>query len=307
MRDGLQLDLGSDLDHTRASLVIEPADAKHMISALVHTRNEREHLPGCLESLRWADEIVVADMASQDGTRDIASRYGARIIDMPLEPIVERVRNRAAAECRGDWLLVIDADERVSPALAQRIPELVQNNKAAAAFSIPRKNYFLGVWLEHGNWPDHQIRLARRGKIQWSDMIHEHPRVEGDVIALPADPLQAIEHPGYVTDLGRFIEKLARYSQLDAARLEEKLAPPLWPWLLRRPLSEFFGRYISESAWRHGLHGFIWSGLMAAYQFQLAAHYWNLQRPINSAQVDPATLRSRVRREIWRAAVKWLR
>lgn len=281
-----------------------------MISALVHTRNERECLPGCLESLRFADEIVVADMASTDGTREIAASFGARVVDMPLEPIVERVRNRAAAECRGDWLLVLDADERVSPALAKRIPELTAH-QTAAAFSIPRKNYFLGVWLQHGNWPDPQLRLARRGQIRWSELIHEHPQIDGEVVSLPANPDEAIEHPGYVTDLGKFIEKLARYSQLDAARLETKLAPPLWPWMLRRPLGEFFGRYITESAWRHGLHGFVWSGLMAAYQFQLAAHYWSRQRDAVPASptlaMEPAALRSRVRREIWRATLKWLR
>jgi glycosyltransferase involved in cell wall biosynthesis len=275
-----------------------------MISALVHTRNERQQLPGCLDSLRWADEIVVADMASDDGTREIAASYQARLIDMPMEPIVERVRNRAATECRGDWLLVIDADERVSPALAQRIHELT-NVSDAAAYSIPRKNYFLGVWLEHGNWPDPQIRLARRGKIQWSEMVHEHPTVDGRVIDLPADPLVAIEHPGYAVDLGRFMAKQLRYSQLDAQRLETKIAPLVWPWILRRPLSEFYGRYMKEGAWRHGMHGLIWSGLMAVYQFQLAAHYWDRRRKLEPG--DATQLRRQTRLEIWRAAVKWLR
>jgi glycosyltransferase involved in cell wall biosynthesis len=275
-----------------------------MISALVHTRNEREHLPGCLESLRWADEIVVADMASTDGTREIATSLGARLIDMPVEPIVERVRNRAAGECRGDRLMIIDADERVSPGLAARIPELAANANAAA-YSIPRKNYFLGVWLEHGNWPDPQIRLARRGKIQWSDLVHEHPRVDGSVVELPADPLRAIEHPGYATDVGKFMAKLLRYSALDAQRLDEKVAPASWPWILRRPLNEFYGRYMKEAAWRHGMHGLAWSGLMAMYQFQLAVHYWERRR--DSPSIPNETLRAQTRREIWRAAFKWLR
>lgn len=274
------------------------------ISALVHTRNESAWLAGCLESLRWADEIVVADMASADGTRAIASQFGARILDMPVEPIVERVRNQAAAQCRGEWLIVVDADERISPGLARKARELVEEPDVAA-YAIPRKNYFLGVWLEHGNWPDLQIRLARRDSIHWSELIHEHPAINGKVIDLPADPAVAIDHPGYAPDLGAFIQKLTRYVSLDAERLEKKVAPEVWPWMLRRPLSEFFGRYISESAWRHGMHGLVWSGLMAMYQFQLAAHYWD--RKGRMAGEDAARLRGRARREIWRAAIKWLR
>jgi glycosyltransferase involved in cell wall biosynthesis len=275
-----------------------------MISALVHTRNEREQLPGCIESLRWADEIVVADMASVDGTREIARNMGARVIEVPEEPIVERVRNRAATECKGDWLMVIDADERVSPALAKKIPELVKVSDVAA-YSIPRKNYFLGVWLEHGNWPDPQIRLARKGRIRWSELIHEHPEVDGNVVALPANPDEVIEHPGYVTNLARYIAKLAHYSELDAERLGEKLAPAIWPWILRRPLSEFYGRYVSEGAWRHGMHGFVWSGLMAMYQFQLAVNYWSRQR--ENPPMAAKELRAQTRQEILRAALKWLR
>jgi glycosyltransferase involved in cell wall biosynthesis len=226
------------------------------------------------------------------------------LIDVPREPIVERVRNRAVAECRGDWLLVIDADERVSPALARKIQELAAKNEAAA-YSIPRKNYFLGVWLEHGNWPDPQIRLAQRGKIRWSDLVHEHPTVDGRVIDLPANPLEAIEHPGYASDVGSFMAKLLRYSPLDAERLETKIAPALWPWMVRRPLSEFYGRYMKEQAWRHGMHGLVWSSLMAVYQFQVAAHYWDRQG--RSRGNDATQLRRQTRLEIWRAAAKWLR
>lgn len=273
-----------------------------MITALVHTRNEREQLPGCLESLRWADEIVVADMQSNDGTREIALDFGARVIEMPIEPIVERVRNAAAAQCLGDWLMVVDADERVSPDLAKRIPSLATATDVAA-YSIPRKNYFLGVWLEHGNWPDPQIRLARRKKIRWSELVHEHPIVDGRVQILPANPDEVIDHPGYATNLGAFMAKQLRYSELDAERLAAKISPPIWPWLFRRPVSEFYGRFAKEGAWRHGLHGFVWSGIMATYQFQLAAHYWE-----KSAQaMDVRGLRRKTTLEVLRAAWKWLR
>jgi glycosyltransferase involved in cell wall biosynthesis len=250
-------------------------------------------------------------MRSADGTREVAQKFGARVIEMPEEPIVERVRNRAAAECRGDWLMVIDADERVSAGLARRIPELVKATDVTA-YAIPRKNYFLGVWLEHGNWPDPQIRLARRGKIRWSELIHEHPEVDGKVVTLPANADEAIEHPRYVTDLGKFVDKLGRYAALDAERLRTKLAPEVWPWILRRPLSEFYGRYLTEGAWRHGMHGLIWSGLMAMYQFQVAVHYWGKSGEGRVARGEEkngesSKIRKQARKEILRAAAKWLR
>ncbi|MEW6159727.1 MAG: glycosyltransferase family 2 protein [Verrucomicrobiota bacterium] len=275
------------------------------ISALIHTRNEEANLPDCLRSLAWTDERVVADMASTDRTRVIAKDLGGRVIDVPLAPIVEHVRNQAIEQCRGDWILVLDADERASEKLEARL-RLLAGSSSAAAIALPRKNYFLGVWLEHGCWPDYQIRFFRKGAVRWSGLVHEHPEVKGELVHLPLNAQEAIEHTGYATDVGAFMEKLARYSRLDGERLAATTRPGIWPFLLRRPLGEFYGRYFAEQAWRHGFHGLVWSLIQAMYQLQVAIHYWALQGKA-AAVPEPAALRRSVRWEGLRSNCKWFK
>ena len=282
------------------------------ISALVHTRNEAAVVGPCLASLRWADELVVADMASTDGTRDLARAAGARLVEVPVVPLVDTVRNLAVERCAGPWVLVVDADERVPPTLAARLREMAADPDAADAYALPRQNRFLGVWLEHGFWPDRQTRFFRRGAARWTDHVHEPPRVTGRRVELPADPAFALDHPGYAADLGRFVAKLARYAPLDARRLRETENPAVFPWLLRRPLSEFTNRYFRDGAWRHGAHGLVWSGLQGTYQFLVAAHLWALREAENAAAdpntiLDAARLRRGTRREGLRAAARLLR
>jgi glycosyltransferase involved in cell wall biosynthesis len=277
------------------------------ITALINTRNEELNLPDCLASVAWADEVVVADMASADRTREIASAAGARVMDMPVsQGAFEWARNLAATHCTGDWILVVDADERVQPALARRLRELADSApEDVGAYGLPRKNYFLGVWLEHGFWPDHQIRFHRRGRLQWKEYLHEWPEVEGRIERLPAEGEAALEHPGYGPSLPAFTEKLARYASLDARRLAATLQPDVWPFLFRRPMSEFFGRYLKDGAWRYGMTGLVWSLLQAAYQLQVVIHYWEQTRGGGKTDPAPETLRGGVKREILREALKW--
>ncbi|MEW6303166.1 MAG: glycosyltransferase family 2 protein [Verrucomicrobiota bacterium] len=278
------------------------------ISALINTRNEAANLAECLDLVAWADEVVVADQASTDGTRDIAKTKGARLVDMPWSPVgnVEIIRNTAIAQCEGDWVLIVDADERVPAKLAARLGELPDKTDAAA-FGLPRRNYFLGVWLEHGFWPDHQVRFFRKGTVSWSATVHEPPKVEGRLELLPAEADAALEHPGYANDLGGFIEKLARYSRFEGERLATTLKPSVWPYMVRRPLGEFYGRYITAQAWRYGMHGFAWSALMAVYQLHAAMHYWSLQKRPADSPAQAGELRRNVRWEALRANSKWLR
>lgn len=276
------------------------------ISALINTRNEEVNLPDCLRSVAWADEVVVADMASTDATRDIAVAHGVKIIDVPLAPIVEPARNLAVSQCNSDWVLVVDADERVMPGLGERLRALATEN-GVAAYALPRRNYFLGQWLEFGSWPDYQIRFFRKGTVTWSDRL-ALPAVNGTLKQLPADPEAALEHPGYGNDINRFISKLLQYSPLEAQYLLEVWSHPLWPYFLRRPLGEFYGRYFKSEAWRHGMNGLVWSLLMAFYQLLVNIHCWDLLRQSNNnGDLAPDKLRRKVRWEVVRSFNKWLR
>ena len=273
------------------------------ISALIHTRNESAFIDACLESVAWADEVIVADMASTDDTRAKAAARGARIIDMPVVPYVDTVRNQALAACAGDWILVVDADETVPPMLATRLRELAAA-PTADAYALPRRNYFLGVWVEHIFWPDHQTRFFRRGVAAWDGVVHHAPEVQGRMETLPADPARALEHPGYGNDVHRMLVKTVNYTQFEVERLKA-LAPAPWPYLLRRPISEFIGRYFG-GGWRHGMHGLVLSLILTAYQLFAAIQYWAAIRGTAAAPSSGA-LRGAVRWEAWRTAVKLLR
>ncbi|MEK7684061.1 MAG: glycosyltransferase family 2 protein [Verrucomicrobiota bacterium] len=274
------------------------------ITALIQTRNEATYLADCLHSLAWTDQQVVTDSASTDGTREIALAQGAHLVDLPAATVVEEVRNEGIRLCQGNWILLLDADERVPAKLAAKLREL-SKTADADAYALPRRNYFLGQWLEHGFWPDHQTRFFRKGTITWSNQVHSHPEVKGKLRYLPPDPQMALEHPGYGDDLQRFIQKLVRASPVDAQRLQATVQPRIWPYLLRRPLGEFWGRYITCQAWRYGMLGVIWSVLMAYYQFLVCAHYWALIR-FSSPSPPPERLRQKVRQEAIREGLKWL-
>lgn len=275
------------------------------ISVLIHTRNEERWIAGCIGSCRWADEVVVADMGSTDRTRGIASGLGARVVDVPLVKYVDEVRNQAMEACRGDWLLVVDADEEVSAGLRDRILATLAS-PAADAYWLPRRNYLFDTWIRSGMWPDAQLRLFRRGTAQWSGIVHEAPRVTGVVAEFPAEPEAALEHPGWCHDMGKFLAKHERYAALEVARMDHVSDGQVVLQLLRRPVSEFMGRYFG-GAWRHGVPGLVFALLMTTYQVMIVLHLWAARRG-RVAEVAPATMRRRVRMEFLRSAAKaWRR
>jgi len=245
-------------------------------------------------------------MRSTDATRKIAEEFGVKIIDMPLAVVVEPVRNSAISQCSGDWILIVDADERVPESLARLLCDLPNDNETVA-YALPRRNHFLGQWLEHGFWPDYQVRFFRKGAVTWSDNVHEPPSVHGQLTSLPANPSAAIEHPGYGGNLSTFIEKLVRYSSLEAQRMSKTGSLPIWPYLIRRPFGEFYGRYITSEAWRYGMLGLVWSLLMSYYQLLIVVHYWSLNQPSVDPPMDAAVLRRKVRWEAIRSVSKWVR
>ncbi|HTH47153.1 MAG TPA: glycosyltransferase family 2 protein [Candidatus Limnocylindria bacterium] len=276
------------------------------ITALIHTWNEAANIATCLRSVAWADECVVADMASTDATVEVARSLGARVIAMPAKEYnVEALRNQAVAACDEGWIIIVDADETIPPTLAERLCALA-SSPTAEAYSLPRKNYFLGEWLRHGFWPDYQPRFVKTGVAHWNGEAHQHPQIEGRLEELPADPALALEHPGYGNDLTKFLIKLVNYSLLEAQRMQREGAPAPWPWFIRRPLTEFHGRYFVNGGWHDGMPGLVHSLLRALYQFLIGIRLWELTRK-QHPEPAPATLRRQVRWEGLRATAKWLR
>ena len=169
-----------------AGIILRPprrfilASMPKTLSVALITRNEAANLPRTLASVRWANEIVVVDSGSTDATLAIARDAGARVFEESWKGFAAQ-KNSAIAHSTGDWILSLDADEEVSPELAQEIQALLGGEPAFSAYRIPRLNHFLGRPLRHGGyWPDPKLRLFRRGTAQFADRpVHETMQMIG--------------------------------------------------------------------------------------------------------------------------------
>jgi glycosyltransferase involved in cell wall biosynthesis len=222
------------------------------VSAVLITRNAAAVLESCLESLSFADEIVIVDSASSDGTREIAARRGARVV--PKEWLgFGRQKQFAVEQAKHDWVLCLDADERVSPELAESI------RKALAApvspvYRMARRNRFLGKWLAHGEgYPDWSPRLFHRLNARWSDdLVHEKVlfavtpgTLEGDLLHDSSD------------DLATYLERQNRYTTLAARQAYERGASAGAFHLLASPVVRFFKFYVLRLGFLDGLPGLV--------------------------------------------------
>lgn len=180
------------------------------LSVILITRSESRHVEACLKSVAFADEWVVVDSGSTDGTCEVAEALGARVVKTDDWPGFGAQKNRALALARGRWVLSIDADERVSEALAGRIRAVVQGpDDAADGYELSRISRFCGQWMRHGDWnPDRVLRLFRRERGRFTDdLVHERLQVQGRVERLAGDLL----HDTMPT-LDDALDKLNRYS-----------------------------------------------------------------------------------------------
>jgi glycosyltransferase involved in cell wall biosynthesis len=179
------------------------------LSVTLITRNESRHIAACLKSVAFADEWVVVDSGSTDDTREIAASLGARVVKTEGWPGFGVQKNRALELARGRWVLSIDADERVSEALAARIQAVIKSEQAADGYELSRVSRFCGQWIRHGDWyPDRVLRLFRRESGRFTDdLVHERLKVNGRVERLAGDLL----HDTMPT-LDDALDKMNRYS-----------------------------------------------------------------------------------------------
>ena len=194
-----------------ASAQFDPVKQNMRLSIIIITRNEELNIKECLESAVFADEVIVVDHASTDRTAEFARSYGAHVHVTQDWPGFGPQKNRALAFATGDWVLSIDADERVSEDLAGEIRKIVFSSNSAA-FELPRLTQFCGRWIHHCGWsPDHVLRLFRRGTARFSDdLVHERvlldPNVKIGRLKLP------LLHFSYPTPT-HYWRKLEQYSQ----------------------------------------------------------------------------------------------
>ena len=221
------------------------------LSAVLITLDAAQSIEPCLASLAFADEILVVDSGSSDATRAIAERHGARVIEKEWLGF-GRQKQFAADQARHDWVLSVDADERVSAPLAASIGAAL-GNPAAPVYRMARRNRFLGRWLRHGEgYPDWSPRLFDRRHARWSD-DEVHEKVLGDPVGTLAGDLL---HES-AEDLAQYLEKQNRYTTLAARQLYERGAGAGALRMLASPAVRFAKFYVLRLGFLDGLPGLV--------------------------------------------------
>jgi glycosyltransferase involved in cell wall biosynthesis len=223
------------------------------LSLCIITRDAARELPGCLESARFAADIVVVDSASRDDTVEVAQRFGARVIEHPFEGFGVQ-KQFAVAAAQYEWVLCLDADERVTPELAEQIALVfTRDNPGASAFAVARRNRFLGRWLNHGEgYPDWNVRLFDRRWAHWSDdVVHERVIVDGHAARIGGDLLHASAE-----SLSDYIGKQNRYTTLQAAALHRQGRTAGFAQIALAPVARFLRLYFFRLGFLDGAAGF---------------------------------------------------
>jgi glycosyltransferase involved in cell wall biosynthesis len=243
------------------------------VSVTVITRNEASHLAAALESVSWADEIVVVDSESTDETVAIARRFTERVVVRAWPGYVDQ-KNYAASLAEHDWILSLDADERVTPALADHIRAALQVPSSRVAFRFPRVSWHLGRWIRTTDWyPDHQLRLYDRRHARWTGQyVHEGVSVDGAVGDLAGE----LEHFPYQS-ISDHLETIDRYTSHAARQMHESGRRTGLLQCLAYPRLTFIRNYIVRGGFRDGIPGLIISAMNAFYVFLKLAKLWELQ------------------------------
>jgi len=242
------------------------------VTVVLVTLNEARNIERCLDSCRWADEIVVVDSFSTDRTVELARRYTDRVYQHEY-PGTSRQVERGIAYATGDWIFVIDADEEVSPELAVEIREILATTTPCAGFEFIRKPSAFGKWIEHGGWfPDHQFRFFRKDSYE-----AEHQEIHGGFTTKgKRGRLKGyLFHHTYAT-IYSYVEKMNDYTSLHVSNKlkDDPDAGAGWTNLILNPLSHFLRMFISKKGYKDGFHGFVLALLDANYAMLMYAKLW---------------------------------
>ena len=223
------------------------------LSVAIIARDEQHSIAPCLESISWADEVVVLDSGSIDATVEICRSLGARV-EITDWPGFGAQKNRAIERCSGDWILSLDADERVTPDLRAAIERAMASPGEHTAFRIPRLSSYCGRTMRHGGWwPDYVVRLFRRGKARFSeDLVHEKLLVEGTTGTLK----EPLAHEAFV-DLQEVLAKMDRYSSAGAQHLLATGAGGSLTRAVGHGLWAFVRTYLLRAGYLDGREGFM--------------------------------------------------
>jgi len=249
-----------------------------MLSVVILTKNEEDRIRVCLESIKWADEIIVLDNGSTDSTLEIAEKYTDKVLTLKSDDF-SKLREKGAESAKGDWLLYLDADERVLEPLKEEILRLTQFSRGdvCSAYAISRKNIVFGKEVKYGPfWPDWVIRLIKRDSFEsWVGKIHEYPKFKGK-LGYTRNSLLHLTHRG----VEQIVLKSLEWSKIDAKLRLEANHPEMSGWrFLRIFISEIFNQGIKRGGFFNGTVGIMDSILQGFSMIISYVRLWQLQQP----------------------------
>jgi glycosyltransferase involved in cell wall biosynthesis len=245
------------------------------VSATIITLNESAHIDACLDALAWVDEILVVDSGSTDDTTDRAKAKGARVLTRAWPGSYADQKNFAASQAAHDWILSVDADERVTPDLAKEIQRILQTEPTVGGYRIPRLTWHLGRWIRTTDWyPDYQLRLYDRRRAGWpARLVHESVRADGPIAYLKND----LQHYAY-RDIAHHHQAMDRYTTLAARQMHEQGRRAGVADVVIHPPAAFLRNYVLKRGFLDGLPGFVISTMNAYYVFLKFAKLWELEK-----------------------------
>ena len=254
------------------------------LSVVILTKNESERIRDCIDSARWADEILVVDDESTDDTVRLAESLGARTLRRKME-VEGAHRNWAYAQARHEWILSLDADERVTPELAQEIRTLIQDGSPYETYAIPRRNYIGKRWVRYGGWyPSAQLKLFKRSVFRWEE-TSVHPRAIGPAWGVLRSDLL---HFSY-RDLNDFAQKLDRQTTLEAKKWVADRRTMTMSKALWRTIDRVARTYVVKQGYREGRLGCFVAWMAGKYQWMSYVKYLQMKRAGQPAAVAAET------------------
>ncbi len=242
------------------------------LAVVILTKNEARHIGECLSTLGFADEVVLSDSYSDDGTVEIARAAGATVLQRPFDNFASQ-RNAALDAVKAEWVFFVDADERITPELAAEVRRVI-GERPEVGWWVPRHNFIAGHPVRHGGfYPDYQLRLLCRGRARYDPdrPVHEVVLLDG-----PAGYLQSpMIHYNYAS-WAQFHAKQRRYARMEGRILRERGVRP-WPHkFVRQPLREFWRRYVTLAGYRDGWVGLKLAALLGFY-YGFMPHWYLLR------------------------------
>ncbi len=245
-----------------------------MLSIIIISKNEEERIKACLESVKWADEIIVVDNGSSDKTLEIAKQYTDKIFQVDFEDFA-KWRNLAIEKASGEWVLFVDPDERVLEPLKKEIMEIIDTSDFSA-YAIPRKNIIFGKEVKYGPfWPDWVIRLIKKSDFEgWVGKVHEYPKFKGN-LGYSKNSLLHLTH----RNLDQIVLKSLAWSKIDAKLRLDAGHPKMSGWrFLRIFISETFNQGILRGGFFNGTVGIMDSLLQAFSLYMTYVRLWEMQQ-----------------------------